>query len=248
VDDSFIVVMKTFIVAMRVFIVAMRVFIGAMRVFIVAMSVFIVAMSAFIVAMRVFIVAMSAFFVVMSAFFVVRKAFIAVMKTRTEVIGAARARFAFRPYLKFPAPVRNAPATPALGHVNVSVTSDPSTPVDRIWNVPTPNPLASVSVPSVPRVSAVHVAWFALSTSTVASGTRALRTQRLVQYSLDSVWNSYIIGPVSGHSASSHDMLRGSSLSLSALYASVLVSMLLVVVSPYVTTRRSADLPFAVVT
>ena len=74
--------------------------------------------------------------------------------------------------------------------------------------------------------------WFSLWTSIFARGTRAFRTQRLVQYSLDPVWNSYIIGPVSGHFANCHVMLRGYSMTLSSAYASGLTSMLSVVVSP----------------
>jgi hypothetical protein len=53
--------------------------------------------------------------------------------------------------------VRNAPAIPAPGQVNVSVTVVPSTPVDRMEKLPCPKPLASVSEPSVPRVSSVQV-------------------------------------------------------------------------------------------
>src|SRR5580704_8173425 len=151
--------------------------------------------------------------------------------SRWRSVGSDRARtvrrrpaFGARPYWKLPCPVRNAPAIPALGQSNVSTTCWPSMPVDRMLNLPMPNPLASVAVPSpAPRVSAVHEAWLALWTSIFVSGTRALRTQRLVQYWLDPVWNSYIIGPVSGHFANCHVMLRGYSDMLSAVYASGLV-------------------------
>src|SRR6201999_2405390 len=101
-------------------------------------------------------------------------------------------------------------------------------------------------LPTAPP-SGNHVLWFGLSTSTLASGTRALRTQRLVQYSLDPVWNSYCTGPVSGHLAETHVTGRGYSFMFSKSNAVWLTSMLSLVVSPKVTTRSIAD-PFFVVT
>jgi hypothetical protein len=53
--------------------------------------------------------------------------------------------------------------------------------------VPAPKPLASVTVPSLARVSATKLGWFGLLTSTLVNGTRALRTQRQVQNSLEPV-------------------------------------------------------------